>query len=296
MGGVIVVVSRQTNLHEEVPFRMKTHILLFPTVAVKNDGLKINIKGWLFTSEIASRRWKLVSAVSRRMLSPSVIPGASSAVDYQQTFTQRTELFSSKPAQAIIRVLIVGRDTSNIHFLQPKKDQDLIDEQEFAKLNEEHLQSGFYPFIDIATDAEGLFEGEIFLTQAQITSITPKDARGDLPFRILAIVIDDVKVNDFGTVPVVENTPAISFISDVDDTIKLSDVFKGMIPAIRTALFHDLADVPGMVFAFFYPRPIHTIYYQPRVSESTMVHRINNLSLCWSLPASSSPGNLSVAI
>jgi phosphatidate phosphatase APP1 len=102
------------------------------------------------------------------------------------------------------------------------------------------LSNTFSPALDVVSDTDGLFVGKMVLSVDEI-----QYKQGKL-LRILAFTPQNAfDTFEFTSVPLIHPT-GFSIISDVDDTIKKSNVFAGMVPALKKALLDQIEQVPGM--------------------------------------------------
>ncbi|KAJ3275413.1 hypothetical protein HDV01_000705 [Terramyces sp. JEL0728] len=228
----------------------QTQILLFPTYASLNEETnewKLNIKGWAFKSTESSKRSRFFRSVTRRMLAP--IDGSSG--HNKQVFAERTASFLSAPlAKQTVRISVVGIAPPH-DITAEKKDaevEDTNDELEFDKLDKTKLVGDGYLYVELQTDANGIFTGSMNIPQVNIDEITrdtKEEFHGRIRLRIIAFLPTELESNVFGNIPLIE-PEGISLVSDVDDTIKHSCVYDGLLTAAKVSLFGDFKDVPGM--------------------------------------------------
>ncbi|KAJ3258277.1 hypothetical protein HK103_003758 [Boothiomyces macroporosus] len=228
----------------------QTQILLFPTYASLNEVTnewKLNIKGWAFKSTESSKRSRFFRSVTRRMLAP--INGSSE--HNKQVFAERTSSFFSAPLEkSTVRICVVGVAPPH-DITAEKKDaeaEDKNDELEFDKLDKAKLTGDDYIHADMQTDQNGIFTGSINIPQAkvdEITKDTKEEFHGRTRLRVIAFLPNELESNVFGNIPLIE-PEGISLVSDVDDTIKHSCVYDGLLTAAKVSLFGDFKDVPGM--------------------------------------------------
>ncbi|KAI8898437.1 hypothetical protein BC833DRAFT_589926 [Globomyces pollinis-pini] len=223
------------------------HILVFPTygyLKTKSDTKwTLNIKGWAFDSMENSKRRKFLSSVTRRILSP--IHGSSQ--ENKEKFSERTAPFMSAPlVNQTVRVSIVGIAQPPLPY---SEDDDTLDDAEFSKLNQDDLKNGKgYVTKTFTTNASGLFEGSLEISLDEVAKLLPpKEIRTRL--RVVYFLPEELDTNYLGIIPLIE-PEGISVVSDVDDTIKISQVYDGLLKAAKKVFFGDLADVPGMADSY----------------------------------------------
>ncbi|KAJ2997206.1 hypothetical protein HDV02_005804 [Globomyces sp. JEL0801] len=232
------------------------HILVFPTygyLKTKSDTKwTLNIKGWAFDSMENSKRRKFLSSVTRRILSP--IHGSSqenkekfSGITFIVNLLERTAPFMSAPlVNQTVRVSIVGIAQPPLPY---SEDDDTLDDAEFSKLNQDDLKNGKgYVTKTFTTNASGLFEGSLEISLDEVAKLLPpKEIRTRL--RVVYFLPEELDTNYLGIIPLIE-PEGISVVSDVDDTIKISQVYDGLLKAAKKVFFGDLADVPGMADSY----------------------------------------------
>jgi hypothetical protein len=186
----------------------------------------------------------------------------------KQVFSERLSGFTANPLACTVRICAVDCVETNTFSALEAPDTDYDRYREF-------LDTEQYPSIEIQTDANGLFEAQLFVPLEFVDSLN-KNHRPS--FKVVAYITDDVEVFDIQLFEMI-SPHGISIISDVDDTIKHSDVFKGLYSTLKKALFHDLQDVPGMADS-----------YNLLVREINLVFEASQFPLClrWPIPIHSS--------
>jgi type III secretory pathway component EscV len=157
----------------------------------------------------------------------------------KQVFSDRLSGFTANPLACTVRICAVDCvETNTFSALEPP-------DTEYDRYRE-FLGTEQYPSVEIQTDANGLFETQLEVplefVNAQKETIRPS-------FKLIAYTTDDVEVFDIQMYEMI-SPQGISIVSDVDDTIKHSDVYKGLYSTLKKALFHDLQDVPGMADSY----------------------------------------------
>lgn len=96
---------------------------------------------------------------------------------------------------------------------------------------------------EVETDGKGIFIGT--------ASIPVNSLEEHSLFKLEAFSIDVPSIQSSASVPVISPT-GVSVISDVDDTIKDSLVYRGKISAVGVAMFGEFKEVPGICDTYNY--------------------------------------------
>jgi hypothetical protein len=211
----------------------------------------VKIKGFSFQVTSNSTKTKMINYIGRKILSPM----RNTDNEAKELFTERTAGFTAIPMITKLKIVAV-----------------IVQEQEHGKLEQDdetifksfqaQLKSDSFPQIELESNKDGIFEGQLHLSDSWIQSFQAKSPS----VKLIAYVDDDNSVYCVQDFTLIYPT-GISIISDVDDTIKDSEVYNGIISAARKALFAQPREVPGMADSYnlLYAKniPIHYVSGAP---------------------------------
>ncbi|KAJ3296316.1 hypothetical protein HDU79_007000 [Rhizoclosmatium sp. JEL0117] len=246
------------------------HLSLFPTTAfwIGNDTLTVPVKGWAHVAKRTSFRRNLILGIGKRLLSP-IRSDTSSESD--KSFDQRAGAFLDAPLaeQQCLRVVLSAKAVSE------RDDLELVDLDALA---------GFDCFPDV--NSSGLYDATISI---------PRDAFENMELaqrNTLFVVAYKQKGPQAGvysvtTCTVVGDSKGYSIISDLDDTIKNSDVHLGALPALNNAFFVPTAQpIPGMSDLYqLFLNNTNTSFHYVSASPFQLVDPINKFLIDNSFPA-----------
>jgi hypothetical protein len=206
-------------------------LFLFPGYASQSTpNWRLKLKGWSCEYTNNSTRTRMIKSVYRRVLSPM-----GTDEETKKVFSDRLSGFTANPLICTIRICVVECVET-----KPFNLSETIAFETYREL----IQSTEFPSVQVQTDANGLFEEELEVSMDRFPCTLERPS-----FRLVAYLTDDDEIFDIQSFELLSND-GISIISDVDDTIKHSDVYKGIYSTIKNALFHDLKDVPGMADSY----------------------------------------------
>ncbi|KAJ3097598.1 hypothetical protein HDU97_004726 [Phlyctochytrium planicorne] len=207
---------------------------------LKRDKVwNLNAKGWVCIEKPGSLRKRFVVGLSR-MLTSAPAEGKSDHLD------ERAGLFFSRGLHTSnVRVAVIGLAPYK-RVEEPKK----LEFEDILKLVEGK------PLFPISTEGSGLFAATLELNQDVVEAW--RDAADPAVFNHHKLEIIAYKSAGshsgqyaFSTIDLIDEE-GISLISDLDDTIKESDVHMGKRAAIKSAFFGDGIPVAGMSEAYQY--------------------------------------------
>ncbi|KAJ3213650.1 hypothetical protein HDU67_002612 [Dinochytrium kinnereticum] len=255
---------------------------------IEEGNWQLNVKGWICIEKPGSLRKRFVVGISRML---TVAPSDGKKGDY---LDERAGLFFSRGLQTVnVRIAVLG--------LAPLKRVEEVKKMEMKEV--ESLVKGKPVFL-VTTQPTGLFSLTVDLgweivkkwredadpavfNHSQVQIIAYKCAgnhSGACAFSTLDLIPDE----------------GVSLISDLDDTIKESDVHMGKRAAIKSAFYGDGIPVPGMSDAYQYFRTKDVAIHYVSASPYQLFPTILNFMISHHFPLGSlnlrdvwAPGNLS---
>ncbi|KAJ3066902.1 hypothetical protein HDU98_009846 [Podochytrium sp. JEL0797] len=241
----------------------ETSISLFPTTAHWSpDGLHVPLKGWCHISHRTSFRRNLILGLGRRLLSPI---RSHYTKESDSTFHERAGAFldSSLTEQGCIRVVVRG--------LKLKVEEvDRLDwEDERRQMSVVELEGLCDGGVEVwpLLDKSGLFSEEVVIPEEVVRKWIDEAGEGAVIDQLDIVAYkakgDQAGTNDYTTCTIV-SSDGISIITDLDDTIKHSDVFKGATSALNNAFFVPTSTpIAGMseLYQMFYNNSKAAFHY-----------------------------------
>ncbi|KAJ3412175.1 hypothetical protein HDV05_001150 [Chytridiales sp. JEL 0842] len=223
-----------------------------PTTATVETFVKtasywvVNVKGWIYMFQPNSFRRRVMLSLTRHFMAPSgpVEPN-------EDHFDERAGMFLSTGLQTDhIKVAILGlakRGKSSTE-KSPPQDPLPLSMDELGRLIDGKPQAS------VRSNGSGLFHGQMSLTYELLNtwrqSSDPTEYNHDL-LELLVYKSEGTSAGTYayGTVDLIE-PDGFSIISDIDDTIKESDVHLGSRAAFKAAFFSSGKPVAGMADAY----------------------------------------------
>ncbi|KAG0172567.1 hypothetical protein DFQ28_010319 [Apophysomyces sp. BC1034] len=211
-------------LENSVPDSVKPQCMLFPTYASHThvDGeikWKVDVAGWTFAIPGSSRLERFLLAAGRTY-------GGLMANSAEDThFTALLNQFRCQTMKEIdVQIRLGARILEKI-----QKHDDLEHKQKHDDIISTLVNSG----------PSGRFEQTLLLN--------PAECQEYIKGRVLRLeaLFDGIDTPNPGFVDLIEPT-GISVISDIDDTIKITDVPDGSDAILRNTFFRQAREVPGM--------------------------------------------------
>ncbi|KAI9357278.1 hypothetical protein DFJ73DRAFT_794297, partial [Zopfochytrium polystomum] len=199
----------------------------------------IDVKGWALIERPSSFRRRLIIGLGKRFFGSSTDEDGAN-----DSFEKRARHFLSRPLLSnSIRVFVEGVHSQE-ELMAVREDPDNPKQKHVEELDEMARDK---PSCVVTVAPNGQFSGTITLPDGYI----PKDAvssSGGLPLvKLVAYKYTGAHAGCFAESAASIIFPeGLSIISDLDDTIKESDVHLGKRAALKTAFFGEHAAVPGM--------------------------------------------------
>ncbi|KAJ1657676.1 hypothetical protein IWQ61_002970 [Dispira simplex] len=229
-------------------------LLIFPTYATKeNDSWRIQTRGWTYSINSGSRKLRLALALARK------VSGAAQAEEARSIFTDRFSMLMANTARFTTVHLQVSGLTLPTHMeLQsdPTRSPGFVSSEELVG-NLQYQQTS--PFGNetrsVRVFAEsGRFSSILRVSEKAVqawlkqapTELRSASRHGHTLVQLEGSLEHTLPVAPaYGIVDLV-GPKGISVISDIDDTIKISDVIQGTLALMEKALFRHSQPVPGM--------------------------------------------------
>ncbi|KAJ1968201.1 hypothetical protein IWQ62_001385 [Dispira parvispora] len=229
-------------------------LLIFPTYATKeNNGWRIQTRGWTYTINSGSRKLRLALALARK------VSGAAQAEEAQSIFTDRFSMLMANTARFTTVHLQVSGLTLPTHmelqsdptrspgFISSEASMENMQYRQTSPFGNEtrsvrvHAESGYFSSL-LSVSEEAV---QTWLKQAP-TELNNASRHGHTLVQLEGSLEHALPVAPaYGIVDLV-GPRGISVISDIDDTIKISDVVQGTLALMEKALFRHSQPVPGM--------------------------------------------------
>ncbi|KAJ3119343.1 hypothetical protein HK100_000364 [Physocladia obscura] len=222
---------------------------------VAERQLVVPARGWVRVTRRRSTRRRLVLGLGRRLLSPI---RSDRSAESDKAFDDRFGAFLDAPLaeQAAVRLVITGLAPAD-------KDRKPFTGDENAPPLQPALE--LFPKLD----TNGLFSDVFKIPESLVK--TWQSAASDAflvdHLEIVAVKISGLQAGVVSqtTSSIIDPIPGISIITDLDDTIKDSDVHRGAMPALNNALFTPSATaidgMPNLFRLFYLNNPTAAFHY-----------------------------------
>ncbi|KAK9767150.1 hypothetical protein K7432_003273 [Basidiobolus ranarum] len=227
-----------TEKQEHVLSHLKRECLVFPSYAKRtidengNPAWVIRIRGWAFSVK-GNRKKKLMLGLAR------TLAGVSRKQDTNINLETRARLFMASNARNLdLNLSVVGLSHASHMMLSGDAEQNVQPPSEYA--------------IQTPTRAiNGHFSTTLSVPCKLVESWGILDPAGVRKLLKIRADADELCDTSFGFVNLVE-PEGVSVISDIDDTIKHSNVFLGAKAVLSNTFLKELTSVSGMANIYHY--------------------------------------------
>ncbi|KAK9695666.1 hypothetical protein K7432_012839 [Basidiobolus ranarum] len=223
---------------QQVLSRLKRECLVFPSYAKREIGENgkpiwtIRIRGWAFSVK-GNRKKKLVLSLAR------TLAGISRKHNTNLNLETRARLFMASNARNLdLNISVVGLSYASHMMLSGDTKQDVQPPPENAIHTE-------------AKAINGHFSANMSVPCSLVESWGILDPTGVRKLLKIRADADDLCDTSFGFVNLIE-PEGVSVISDIDDTIKHSNVFLGAKAVLSNTFLKELTSVSGMANIYHY--------------------------------------------